>query len=197
MTTFKSNKSLKSENTDAWDAFLERRLAADLDAFLEGTDEETFVWSGDKPSTLGKRASDKRRFYRRLSAVVAASIALVAGVALFSSYTTSQKNAAKEAAQIASGAAENVGDNASLVAWGVENWNVFDERPLANASIARFANGEFLKSWNESEAAGVESEESENAESAEASWRDALSLDENSFAPWKYEPVLHLVMSRP
>lgn len=214
--TLATKKSLKRETNDDWNAFLERRLAADLDAFLESADDETWTLFDDESPRIRRDERCKRRIFKRLS-VVAASLAFCvvgATTALYVGPTSNNeseiatKNAEKNgAAGSANVAASEPGGEASLVAWGVENWGAFEKAEIASAAISKLASVEALIVWNEKEArspdgASVASaaedgrndrEKSDEATEAAEKWRDALALDDDSLAPLKYEPILFFV----
>ncbi|MBR4833161.1 MAG: hypothetical protein IKU86_02355 [Thermoguttaceae bacterium] len=202
--TFETKKTLKIETTEDWDVFLERRLAADLDAFLESVDDETFAFDAEELPRSDRRFDGNRRFFKRLSVVAASLAALCVVVAALSDYATSLKNKTNKTSKIARIVSESVDDEKSLVAWGVENWDAFDEAKFVGVSVERWETADFLTNWNKKEPTdrkfGADAaeknaiEEEENAEVAENFWFDALPfVDKNAFATWKYEPALFLI----
>ena len=194
--TLETKKDRNAETPDVWETLLTRRLSDDLDAFLEESADETFLFDdeGNAPSRT-KRIGKSLRF--KALATIAASAFLVVGVATTRLYVESPKP--EEVAKSC-----QVGDEPSLLAWSVENlsetpWARQIETKLATANVF----GLYAAPSEEPESerlAGIETntsvEESETAESEANAWFSAETLSDVAAArPLKYEPFLQAVVA--
>ncbi len=215
------NDETKRFSDAAWERELERRLAADLDAFLATVGDDAFFFADEeekakesktRPTANATMRNCKQRFFRKLSTAVAASALLGVVVASAFVYLTSQKKETR--AKTATVASVDVGGGkASLVAWSVEKWNATEQATLWRQVEERWVNVEVLRDWEETtgDADGVENRLALFAETGGAAneaervgqgnkkeefdaiaWNDALSGEEISLTLWTYDPLFRI-----
>ncbi len=59
--TFETKNERNDETTDVWETLLARRLADDLDAFLETASDETFLFAEETNASRRRRCFTSRR----------------------------------------------------------------------------------------------------------------------------------------
>ena len=197
--TLETKNERNAETTDAWEQLLARRLADDLDAFLETASDETFLF-GDETNAPRrvKRIVNALRF--KTLATLCASLALLVGVA-----ATARFYVAAPTENVVEPPLRN--DEASLLAWSVSTlsdagWSRDIEKRWANVAVFGDA------ASSEAENAEIESPErlavaddgkteveGNDAPEPEANeWLSVETLNDVAMLePLKYEPFLQAV----
>ncbi len=199
--TFETKNKRNNETPDAWEARLTRRLADDLDAFLENADDETFLFAEETSASLLRTRRVKTRRFRTL-ATAAASLALFGCVAATARFyvATTPENAVKSTEANA---------ETSLLAWSVATWDEAEwtrplETRLANADVfGLYASAETKSESAEKASSELGAEVEDNAlaeenvtESDSSEWLSVESLsDVATLEPLKYEPFLQAVVA--
>lgn len=192
---------------DVGETLLTRRLADDLDAFLENADDETFLLT-DEPNASSRRGRSVKSPRFKALAAIAASTALLCGVAS----TLRVYNASPVKENFVE--TQRPSDEPSLVAWSVENWgdsewarHVETQWTRADvfgfyaASSAEVANAEANEAEEAAERfAEVEKETvGQGSDAAEIESNDWFSVETLSGVaarePLKYEPFLQVVVA--
>lgn len=215
------NDETKRLSDAARERELERRLAADLDAFLTTVGDDAFFFADEeekteenktRPTANATMRNCKRRFFRKLSTAVAASALLgVVGASAFVYFVSQKKETRAKTASIAS--VDVGGDETSLVAWSVEKWNATEQATLWRQVEERWVNVDVLSGWEEttgdadgaenilaldSETDGAANEAerggqgNKNEELDVIAWNDALSSEEISLTLWTYDPLFRI-----
>ncbi|MBR2003292.1 MAG: hypothetical protein IJ991_03810 [Thermoguttaceae bacterium] len=215
------NDETKRLGDEARERELERRLAADLDAFLATVGDDAFFFADEeekakenktRPTANATRRTCKRRIFEKLSTAIAASALLCVVVSSTFVYFVSQKKETRaKTASIAS--VDAVGDETSLVAWSVEKWNATEQATLWRQVEERWVNVDVLSGWEETtgDADGAENVLALNSETGGAAneaerggqgdkneeldaiaWNDALSGEGISLTLWTYDPLLQI-----
>ena len=199
--TFEMKNERNDETPDVWEALLTRRLADDLDAFLETASDETFFSAVETDLSRRARRNAKRLRFKTL-ATVAASLAVLVGVA-----ATARFYVASPKANVVETASKD--DETSLLAWSVATWNETEwtrriETNLVNVDVLRLCAPSDAESESTEEPtpelAAIVDENAptkENAtESASNEWFSVEKLsDVATSEPLKYEPFLQVVVA--
>ncbi|MBQ2791268.1 MAG: hypothetical protein IJE97_16655 [Thermoguttaceae bacterium] len=208
-------ENLNVETTEFAEAALARRLAENLDAFLESADDETLTLIDETNAPRRKERRINRLFYKTLALATATASLAALGVAstfltVGDALSPKKENAEENStANILGRQREN--DETSLIAWSVEN---IEESEWARRWGTQLANADVLGLY----ASDVERcEECEEVESSTAERRDVVNKDWDdeesvaaehearewvsviglegavSFEPLKYEPLFQAV----
>lgn len=195
---FETKKDRSGDENDVWEALLTRRLANELDAFLEETDDETFLFAEETNAARRTNETSGKRPRFKTLATVAASAAILCGAAsTVRVYLTSPQR--ENVAEL-----RQVDDEPSLLAWSVEN---LSEAQWTRHVEAKWESADFFeldadlgtddKASEEARFDGRENafaEESETAEDDTNEWFNVEKLaDVASWRPLKYEPFLQAV----
>ena len=198
--TFETKNERNDETTDVWETLLARRLADDLDAFLETASDETFLFAEETNAPRRVKRNGKTPRFKKL-ATVAASLTVLCGVA-----STKLFYVASPTANVVETPPEN--DETSLLAWGVETLGESEwPRRLETRLISADVFGIYAASETESEAAKEASAErfavaevkaggsqSGAAETESSEWLSLETLsDVAEMEPLKYEPFIQAV----
>ena len=194
--TFETKKERNGEAPDVWETTLTRRLADELDAFLEDSDDATFLFAEPTTAKPSIRRSGKRPRFKTLATVAAALALLVAVASTTRFYIASPKN--ENDVSVRAITAEP-----SLIAWSVESlseaeWARRVETKLASADV--FELYAALSAGNEGDEARPDAEENalaeETSEVDSSEWFSVETLtDVATWEPLKYEPILQVVAS--
>ena len=192
-------KEKRKGEANAWETALARRLAEDLDAFLEEADAETFFFADETLAARRLGRIDKRRRFKTLATVAASFALLLGGATAIRFYFASPQT--EKIVQT-----RPTGDEPSLIAWSVESlseteWARRVEAKLASADVFEL----YASSWKENEtaketglavAANESGEENEASEVESNEWFSVEKLaDVAALEPLKYEPFLQAVVA--
>lgn len=195
--TLETKKSQNDKASDVWETILERRLTGELDAFLEESDDATFLFA-DRPIASRRIGRiDKRPRFNMLATIAAGFALLVVGAATARFYIVSplgENNARTRQAN----------DETSLIAWSVEN---LSETEWARQVENRWASADVFELYAslETEAEAAEEacfavgengndKEGKTSETVLNEWFSAEKLaDVAARGPLKYEPFLQAV----
>ena len=184
-----TKKDRNGETSDVWETFLTRRLADDLDAFLEETNDETFFFADETTSTRRTKEVGKRLFYKTLATVAASAAFLCVAVSTSRLYIASSQSENGVESRI-------IDDEPSLLAWSVEN---LSEAPWARRLEATLTSadvwGLYAASTKETETTRTAADEESDATEVEAS--EGVNVETLSRVaasePLKYEPFLQAI----
>lgn len=192
-----AKKERDDERAALWETALTRRLADDLDAFLEKSDDATFLFAAETIASRRESRSGKRPRFKAL-ATVAASLALFLGVAAAVRFYT----ASPETKGVAE--TRQTSDEQSLIAWSVES---LSETEWARRVETRWASADVFELYS---SLGTEDETAEETrlvaeknerdeaegtvETASNEWFSVEKLaDVAALEPLKYEPFLQTI----
>ncbi len=186
---FETKKDRSGDGNDVWEALLTRRLANELDAFLEKTDDETFLFVDETNSPRRINERGQRSRFKTWATVAASAVVFccVASTARFYLAPLKTENIV---------APRSFADETSLFAWSVENlsetsWARHVETKWANADFFELASATEKEEPERLEDVDVEADA---AESAPNSWFNAETLiGVAESEPLKYEPFLQIV----
>lgn len=161
--TLETKKTRNVEITRLSDAAsereLERRLAADLDAFLATVDDDAFFFADEdeeakakerkaqRAANATKRDCNRRRFRALASTCAAAALLGVVAWTAFDGVASQKETTRAKTSEIASVAPS--GDETSLVAWSVEKWSETDRASLWRQIEERWVNVDALSDWDD------------------------------------------------
>ncbi|MBR2005974.1 MAG: hypothetical protein IJ991_17560 [Thermoguttaceae bacterium] len=199
--TLETKNERNDETTDVWEALLTRRLADDLDAFLETASDETFLRVDETHLPRRQKRNVKRLRFKTLATVAASLAALVGVAATVRFYVAAPKPNVVETAR--------KNGETSLLAWSVAIW---DEAKWARLFENDFVNVDVLGLYASSEAENEAPEEASPelsavaggnapteesaAESESSEWFSVETLsDVATSEPLKYEPFLQVVVA--
>ena len=192
-------KEKRKGETNAWETALTRRLADDLDAFLEETDAETFFFADETPASRRTGRVDKRRRFKTLATVAASFAFFLGGAAAIRFYVAEPQT--EKIVQT-----RPTDDDLSLIAWSVESlseteWARRVEARLASADVFELyaSSGAGSETAKETSLAAETNESGEENESTEAESNEWFSVeklaDVAALEPLKYEPFLQAVVA--